>query len=214
MVSRAAPNQLTTTSYALLGFLSIKPWTTYELAGQMDKGLGKFWPRARSMLFKEPQKLIDHGLAKGTQESVGRRGRTVYRITPAGRRALAQWLAAPGDGPVLEWEQLIKVFFAENGSKRDLLATLDAMRAWSEERLRYQRAKARSYLEGEGTFPQRAAIVALTGGFLAEFEALVGDWARRATAIVEGWPEDISTAEVDWSTLERIAEMGLTRPPP
>ena len=42
---------LTPTSYAILGLLAIKPWTTYELAKQMDRTLNRFWPRARSKLY-------------------------------------------------------------------------------------------------------------------------------------------------------------------
>ena len=105
----AAP---TTTSYAILGLLAIKPWTTYELAQQMDRALGRFWPRSESKLYEEPKKLVAHGLARAAEERVGRRGRTVYSITPRGRRALARWQAEPGDGPVLEFEQLLKVFFS------------------------------------------------------------------------------------------------------
>ena len=41
---------LTTTSYALLGLLSVKPWSTYELTQQMDRSLGRFWPRSTSKL--------------------------------------------------------------------------------------------------------------------------------------------------------------------
>ena len=41
----AAPSKhLTTTSYAILGLLSLRPWTTYELAEQMQRALGQFWP--------------------------------------------------------------------------------------------------------------------------------------------------------------------------
>ena len=40
----ATPTPLTTTSYAILGLLAVKPWTTYELAQQMRRALGQFWP--------------------------------------------------------------------------------------------------------------------------------------------------------------------------
>ena len=119
---------LTTTSYAILGLLAVKPWTTYELTQQMDRALGQFWPRAESKLYEEPKKLVAHGLARASSESVGKRPRTVYTITAKGRRALAAWVPSPGDGPVLEFEQLIKVFFAEHGTKADLLRTLEAAR--------------------------------------------------------------------------------------
>src|SRR3989440_1164812 len=121
---------LTTTSYAILGLLAIKPWTTYELTQQMDRSLGRFWPRAQSKLYEEPKKLVAEGLARASKEAVGRRRRTVYAITPKGRRALAAWLTEPGAGPVLEFEQLLKVFFSENGTKADALATLAATAEW------------------------------------------------------------------------------------
>ena len=79
----AAP--LTATSYAVLGLLAVKPWTTYELAQQMQKALGQFWPRAESKLYEEPKKLVAHGLARASSEMVGKRPRTVYAITPKGR---------------------------------------------------------------------------------------------------------------------------------
>jgi DNA-binding PadR family transcriptional regulator len=99
---------LTTTSYAILGLLAIQPWSTYELAQQMERSLGRVWPRAQSKLYEEPKKLVAHGLAKASVEQVGQRPRTRYAITPKGRRALATWLREPGAGPVLEFEQLLK----------------------------------------------------------------------------------------------------------
>src|SRR5215467_5626294 len=98
---------LTTTSYAVLGLLAVKPWSSYELTKQMDRSLGRIWPRAVSKLYEEPKKLVAHGLARATAERRGQRHRTMYSITPRGRRALAAWLQQPGTGPVLEFEQLL-----------------------------------------------------------------------------------------------------------
>jgi len=119
---------LTSTSYAILGLLAVKPWTTYELAQQMDRALGRFWPRAESRIYEEPKKLVAHGLARATTEMVGKRRRTIYAITPKGRRALEQWVPTPGNGPTVEFEQLIKVFFAEHATKQDLLAVKQELR--------------------------------------------------------------------------------------
>src|SRR3954469_12912833 len=94
-----ATTQLTTTSYAILGLLAVRPWTTYELAQQMGRALGQFWPRAESKLYEEPKKLVAHGLARATKETVGKRARTVYSITPKGRKALAAWVPGPAAGP-------------------------------------------------------------------------------------------------------------------
>ena len=181
---------LTTTSYAVLGLLSVKPWSSYELTQQMGRSLGRFWPRAVSKLYEEPKKLVSRGLARASAEQNGQRTRTVYAITEEGRRALAAWLHEPGDGPVLEFEQLLKVFFAENGTKNDTLAALQAAQAWAQARCAESLAVGERYAEGEGPFPERLPELQLTGRFLTDFYLLVLDWARWAGGIVEDWPDD------------------------
>ena len=54
---------LTTTSYAILGLLRLRSWTSYELAKQVQKSLGWFWPRAERKLYDEPKNLVALGLA-------------------------------------------------------------------------------------------------------------------------------------------------------
>jgi DNA-binding PadR family transcriptional regulator len=197
--------ELTATSYAILGLLAIKPWTTYELAQQMRRALGVFWPRAESKLYEEPKKLVAHGLARAVSEKVGKRARTVYSITPKGRRALARWIPTAGPGPVLEFEQLIKVFFAEHGSKDDLLATIERTREWTKERVARDIDIPRGYLAGEGPFPERLPWLILCGEFLSRFTLMVGEWADWAAGVVETWPDALEAAAPDWATLENQA---------
>ena len=125
----SSPPAMTTTSYAILGLLAVKPWTTHELVQQVDRSMRRIWPRAQSKLYEEPKKLVAHGYARATDDSVGRRRRTRYTITAKGRRALAAWLQEPGDGPILEFEQLLKISFADSGSKADIVTNLEATRA-------------------------------------------------------------------------------------
>jgi PadR family transcriptional regulator, regulatory protein AphA len=195
---------LTTTSFAILGLLAVQPWSTYELTRQMDRSLGRLWPRAQSKLYEEPKKLVEHGLAEATTEQVGKRTRTLYSITPDGRHALAEWLHSPGAGPVLEFEQLLKISFAEHGTKADALATLAAARAWAKERNEENLAAGRAYLEGRGPFQHRAAQNMLAGAFLTEFYRMVAQWAEWAATQVEEWPDDPAHAVPDQAALEQI----------
>jgi len=194
-MSRAA--RLTTTSYAILSLLAVQPWSSYELTQQMDRSLGRIWPRAASKLYEEPKKLVDHGLARGRTESVGARERTVYSISAKGRRALSGWLTEPGEGPVLSFEQLLQVGFAEHGTRADALATLAATRAWAQERNAGNLAAALAYQSGEGPFQQRAAQNVLTGRFLTDYYRMVAEWADWATAVVQQWPDDPRQAAPD-----------------
>jgi DNA-binding PadR family transcriptional regulator len=177
---------LTTTSYAFLGLLAEQPWTTYELAQQVHTSLDNFWPRTERQLYEQPKLLVVHGLATATREHVGRRPRTVYRITPAGRRALKAWLAVPSNGCSFEYEALVKVFLSDHGTKEHLLAQLRAVQdsnraddAWHRE-LAAQRMRDRP-------FAQRMHINALVSRFFVEFADAVDRWAEWAIDEVESW---------------------------
>jgi DNA-binding MarR family transcriptional regulator len=161
-------------------------------------------------LYEEPKKLTEHGLARAKEEQVGQRSRMVYSITPKGRRALASWLEEPGQGPVLQFEQLLKVFFAEDGSRADTLATLAAASKWAQERSAESLAIGLQYADGTGPFPERLPQLEITARFLTDFYALVGEWAQWAAERVEGWPDDPRDAVPDPSvteeTVRRAAE--------
>jgi len=206
-MSSTAP--LTTTSYAILGLLAVKPWTTHELVQQVDRSLRRIWPRAQSKLYEEPKKLVAHGLAHATDDSVGRRRRTRYTITAKGRRALAAWVHEPGKGPILEFEQLLKIHFADGGTKADVLANLAATRGWVLEQNQENLTTGRAYLEGRGAFPERAALNLLSGRFLTDFYLTVARWVEWASEFVEDWPDDVRDAPLDRAAAEeavRLAE--------
>jgi PadR family transcriptional regulator, regulatory protein AphA len=202
---------LTATSYAILGLLAIKPWTTYELAKQMDRTLNRFWPRARSKLYEEPKKLVALGLATATPGVYGRRPRTVYTITPGGRQALADWLATDSAPPVFESEHLLKVFYAESGSTDNVLATLDNLRAWIHERTLHNVRVATSYVEGSGPYPERFPILVLTGRFLDDQLEMMDRWASWATEIVRTWPAEPRQASPDVAAMAGTARQAADR---
>src|SRR5690348_5797746 len=105
------PAPLTTTSYALLGLLNLRSWTTYELAKQVRRSLNWFWPRAERRLYDEPKLLEAHGLASAEDRWTGKRRSRDYAITDDGRAALAAWLDEAAAPRSTEHEGMLKVFF-------------------------------------------------------------------------------------------------------
>ncbi len=202
MAPKAGAPPLTSTSYAILGLLSLRSWTTYELAKQMDRALGQFWPRAESKLYEEPKKLVAHGLATATKEAQGQRPRTVYSITAKGRRAMRDWMPTPVAGPVLEFEGLLKVFFAEHGTKDDVLGVIGAARAWVDESYRQSDGIPEGYLAGEGPFPDRLPWLIICGQLLQEFTDAIDRWSTWAEEAVAAWPDDLRAADPDLAVLE------------
>lgn len=184
--------KLTTTTYVILGHLALRSWSTYELAQQMKRSTGAYWPRAESKIYEEPKKLVAHGLATATREFTGRRPRTVYAITDAGREALRRWLDEPGQAPLVEFEGLVKVLFAEQGSKQQLLATIGAIREQAQ-RTRDEQAALAADLAGRGgPFPDRLHVNSLVFKFMWEQTQTVIRWAQWAEREIAGWPDDIS----------------------
>ena len=125
----------------------------------------------------------------------------MYTITPAGRQALAAWLAEPGAGPVLECEALVKIAYADQGTRDGLLANLTALIDDTSAKLHFGEMIAASYLEGRGPFQERLPLSGLMWRFLWEYHVTVHQWARWARDQVQAWPEDLSE-------LDATAEFG------
>lgn len=199
--------RMTTTTYGVLGLLAVRPHSTYELAKAMDRSVGRVWPRAKSKLFEEPKKLVEHGYATAKEDAVGRRPRTVYTITRAGRRALKAWLAEPGNGPALEFEGLVKLIFADHGTRDAALASLARARQWAVEQNVGNIKAGEKFLAAEdGLYAERRATTLLLGAFLTDFYKLVADWADWATDEVEGWPKDISSHRISPDRTREVLE--------
>jgi DNA-binding PadR family transcriptional regulator len=181
--------QLTTTSYAILGQLALRSWTTYELVAEMRRNLRYFWPRAETLIYAEVKRLAAAGLATATTSYTGRRRRTTYAITPAGRAALAAWLETAPQRLLLEFEGLLRVLLAPFGTSEHLIASLHNVRDDADELLRMAEAIRGEYLAGRAPFQEHAAVRAFVYDFLVHHARMVRAWAERAIIVVEAWPE-------------------------
>src|SRR5215211_2322002 len=120
-----APQGLTTTSYAVLTQLAVRPWSTYELAQQRVRYFRYVWPRAESAIYREVKRLAAMRLVAAKREYVGQRPRTVYSITEAGRHVLRGWLDTPVSPFAMDFDAMIRQFIAPLGTKEQLVATLE-----------------------------------------------------------------------------------------
>jgi PadR family transcriptional regulator, regulatory protein AphA len=181
---KASVAELTTTSYALLGLLAVKPWSAYDLAQQMKRGFAWYWPRAERAIYAEPKKLVAHGLARAHTAYRGRQQRTVYEITPAGRRAVRRWLAQASEPPRVEAEALVRLTFLEQGDITDAALALASLREAARELERIVATVSGEYLKGLGPFPERLPEIALTGSFLLAMSKMFDEYATWAERFV------------------------------
>ena len=176
--------------------MALRPWTTYELAQQMKRDLHWFWPRAESNLYLEPKKLVAHGLARAEKRYQGRRASTVYKISPAGRRALAEWVRQPGNpGPVLEFEAIVRVLASRCVEVEDLRRLLESVRDRMEEFVDFGERQGAEIAATGGQFPDRTHIIALVHGFMDIYVDAVHRWSLWALGEVGRWQDTVPDDE-------------------
>jgi DNA-binding PadR family transcriptional regulator len=190
---------LTTTSFAILGLLAIRPWATYDLAKLMRRSLHFFWPRAESNLYAEPKRLVSAGLAEAREEWNGDRRRTVYSITDRGREALREWLTTPPADSRVESEAHLRLLYANYGSKDDLLGAIRAIEDDAQKTIDHYTELLTEYARGEGLFADRIHVNALVGSLSIGQARSAVRWSRWARQAVEQWTTT-AKPDVEWAT--------------
>jgi PadR family transcriptional regulator, regulatory protein AphA len=159
-----ADPQVDITTLAVLGLVALQPGSGYDLARLAEHSVGYLWTPSRSQIYKILPRLVSHRLA--TARRVRQRDRpdkTLYSITPAGRRAVRRWLAEVDDESSGETNVFaLKLFFCDLVPAHTAHAQLDGYRRFLESRLSRFRSMSRTPAEGENIFPQlvlRRAIV-------------------------------------------------------
>ena len=202
------PSRLTTSSYAVLSLLAVRPWSGYELTQQATRSLRFAWPKSERLLYSEPKKLVEHGMASARHESVGERSRTVYTITEEGRAALKAWMATVPDPPVLEAEALLRLLFADLGTTEDAMKALDKLAADATEAHEQVLQINAGYLDGQHPCPDRVHVSVLFATFQLELFDLIVRWAEFAKAEIGAWPttEGLGMTARTRELLDAIAE--------
>jgi DNA-binding PadR family transcriptional regulator len=122
--------------HAILGFLSFKSLTGYDLKKAFDGSVQHFWPANQSQIYRTLAGLKDEGLVD--QEVIEREERLdmkVYHITEAGREELHRWLSTPLQATDYREPFLIQVYFGGRLSDGEFVNLLQHEIRIMEERL-------------------------------------------------------------------------------
>jgi PadR family transcriptional regulator, regulatory protein AphA len=82
--------------HAILGVLSAKPMTGYDLLEVFDRSSGYVWPAGQPQIYPELKKMARDGLLSSKLLHTGRRAKRVYAVNAKGHRELQRWV---GDDP-------------------------------------------------------------------------------------------------------------------
>jgi len=115
------------TRYAILGCLSLKPMSAYEIKQFIHKSIALFWTESEGQLYPSLKKLHAEGLVSYTEEQAQKSGiRKIYSITDLGEKMLLCWLQETADRTVYRNELLLKLFFGTMQSTENNRKLLEA----------------------------------------------------------------------------------------
>ena len=210
--SDPSPPSLTTTSYAVLAQLAVHPWSTYELAQQRVRYFRYVWPRAESAIYREVKRLDAMELVAAKREYVGKRPRTVYSITEAGRQVLREWLGTPVSPFAMDFEAMIRLFIAPLGTKEQISRHApEQVRDDAQEMLAFGGAVKQEFLDGRAVLQDQVYIRALAVDFFISHLTTVDSWAERTLAEIQGW-KDLSPDGKNDRGLQIMAQVPAPTP--
>ncbi len=118
MPVRTITEALTTTECAVLGLLTRRGMSGYDLKKAIEGSVGYFWGPAKSQIYAVLPRLVEAGYATSRKVAQSQRpDKQVYRITARGRQALKEWIeespteSLPDRNPLL-----LKLFFGDLSS--------------------------------------------------------------------------------------------------
>jgi PadR family transcriptional regulator, regulatory protein AphA len=206
------------TRLAVLGQLSLRNWSAYELTQSMGRTLHWFWPRAESGIYAEARRLEADGFAISRNEPAldgSRRSRTVYQITEGGRRRLAEWLRTPPTTVQFVIEPFLRLHLARAGTLQDLRESVAAAERAADDLLLTASQVAEEFLAGRHLFQEDLALRGLLLEGLVGQGAALKEWAHATRRELARWTD----LEGDHAGRERALEamrhaVGVREPEP
>jgi DNA-binding PadR family transcriptional regulator len=133
-VARRAPEpraELPATAYAVLGLLAFgRELSGYDLKRWADNSLRFFyWSPAGSQIYGELRRLERLGFVTSNVVRETMRGKRLYRISPAGRAALQEWLHTEPEPTILKHNALLRVWLGHLADPDELRAVVAHHRA-------------------------------------------------------------------------------------
>lgn len=113
--------------YALLGVLSMREMSGYDIKRHFDRAVHFVWNASDSQIYRELRGMEhDELIASRLVEQEGRPNKRLYRVTAAGLRQLDEWLVSEVETPYSKEPFLLRLFFMARVSDAEARKVLEA----------------------------------------------------------------------------------------
>ena len=115
--------------YAILGLLTYKPQTGYEIKTNFNLSVRYLWNADQTQIYRNLTELAKEELVLCTKvQQDGRPNKKVYEITDAGIVELKEWLASPVASKNQRNAELLQVFYSGMLSNEKILNNMTRLR--------------------------------------------------------------------------------------
>ena len=175
--------------HALLGILTVKPMTGYELKQFFDSSVQHFWNAELSQIYPTLKTLEEQGwVEKRVEVQESRPNKKIYEITDGGREEFTRWVRQPMPASDVRDPFMIKVFFGAELPVEDMLVILrrqmeeeQKVLGFSETVLRERIREAVQHMHS----PRQGLFWTLTLEMANAYRRAYIDWCERSMRLLE-----------------------------
>jgi DNA-binding PadR family transcriptional regulator len=173
--------------HALLTALTERPCSGSELAERFDRTIGYFWQATHQHIYRELARLEADGYIKGSPVQGARGGKKQYRILPAGRKELTDWVTSSLSTVSVRDELMVRLRAEAVIGPTDLVSELSKLAVQHRQKLAiYHEIEVRDFQQSHNSVEQSLRYLVLKAGI--DFESRRVAFCEEAIALLQKSP--------------------------
>jgi PadR family transcriptional regulator AphA len=175
------------TKYAILGMLSLKPMSGYQMKKRFDDSIAHFWNENYGHIYPMLKRLESEGLVtKRTEQAVGNPPRNIYTVTDRGKDELNAWLLLPAERPILRIELLLKLFFGYRIPVENVMEKVRTEKAACEQTLQtFEEIEQHLLSSDRGQESREIAFARITLHYGQRYYRAIAAWCDETISLLE-----------------------------
>ncbi|GKX65689.1 PadR family transcriptional regulator [Inconstantimicrobium mannanitabidum] len=174
------------TKFLILGLLSERPLSGYEIKKIVDTRFSFFWSESFGQIYPQLKKLNEEGLIEeqSLNELENSKGSKKYKITDSGIFQLKQWLEEPVEKEVVRYEILLKMYFSNEIAPEVMLGHIKEFQLAHQQQMKLFE-KYQDQLEKYKDVHENHEDILMVLSFGQKVWKAYDDWCEEVSAILE-----------------------------
>lgn len=134
--------------YAILGLLSLKSMSGYDIKKMFEKNFSYFWSESYGQIYPLLKRLLAQKLvSRSVIKQMGKPDRHLYKLTKKGNEKLRSWLLEPVKRQIGRHEILLKLIYGSRVSLDDNIRQVEQFREIQTKEIRQMKPYRKQLME-------------------------------------------------------------------